>query len=590
MELNGGAGPSDLEARARQLGAALDALIPALHARRDLLRQIGMNLPPGTSSGFEIIREEMAFLLDRLRAGAAELARYRALAETATQLAASLDVQQVLDEAMDSVIALTGAERGYILLRDEDSGEMVFSVARNLERETLDESGFMVSRTIVEQVIATGQPVVTTNAQDDPRFATQQSVMFFALRSILCVPLVARGSMVGVVYADNRVKDALFGQDELALLVAFADQAAVAIENARLFERLQRALAEASEMSELMDNVLASIASGVITTDVNAIITLCNSAAESILDVPRGEVLNRPLRIALPVLYGQLQPALAAIFEKGETEVIEAELPLPGRDPASLVLKLTPLRNEQRHPAETEGVAIVLDDLSEIKQRDATLAMVRRYLPPAMVDQIQNLDGLGLGGERRVISVVFVETLPFEAMPLGLPPDALLERLNLYLTAAAEAIHARQGLVDKFIGSEVMGLFNTQLNPDDEHAWKALQAAITMRDELEALSARLGQPQMRCCRIGVHTGVATLGNVGNATRRDFTAIGDMINLAKRLQEHAAYGQVIISDDTYQLCREHIASHDCEMHVTERATIQVRGRRQPVAVYEVVCTR
>lgn len=207
-----------------------------------------------------------------------------------------------------------------------------------------------------------------------------------------------------------------------------------------------------------------------------------------------------------------------------------------------------------------------------------------------MVDQIQNLDGLGLGGERRVISVVFVETLPFEAMPLGLPPDALLERLNLYLTAAAEAIHARQGLVDKFIGSEVMGLFNTQLNPDDEHAWKALQAAITMRDELEALSARLGQPQMRCCRIGVHTGVATLGNVGNATRRDFTAIGDMINLAKRLQEHAAYGQVIISDDTYQLCREHIASHDCEMHVTERATIQVRGRRQPVAVYEVVCTR
>lgn len=586
---DGGTGRVDLQEEAQRVGASLDALIGALRGQRDLLRQTGMSLPPGTLSGFEIIREEVARLIDRLGAGAEELARYRTLADTAAQLAASLDVQQVLDEAMDSVIALTGAERGYILLRDEDTGEMVFSVARNLDRETLDESGFMVSHTIVEQVIASGQPVVTTNAQDDPRFATQQSVMFFALRSILCVPLVARGEMVGVVYADNRVKDALFGEDELALLVAFADQAAVAIENARLFARLQRALAEASEMSELMDNVLASIASGVITTDVNAVITLCNQAAEDILGAPRADVLNRPLRIALPVLYGYLQPALNAIFAGGKSEVIEVDLPLAGRETASLVLKLTPLRSHPRDPEAIEGVAIVLDDLSELKQRDATLAVVRRYLPPEMVDQIRSLDGLGLGGERRLITVVFVETLPFEVMPAGLPPAEQLARISRDLTAAAEAIHERRGLVDKFIGTEVMGLFNTQLNPDDDHAWQALLAAITMRDRLQAFPDELGNGR-GACRISVHTGVATLGNVGNATRRDFTAIGDMINVAKRLQEHAAHGQVIISEDTYRLCRERIAEHECGMQVTEHTTIQVRGRRQPVTVYEVACTR
>lgn len=579
----------DLQAEARHLGAALDALIGRMHTQRDLLRQMGMSLPPGTLSGFAIIREEVELLIERLGADADELERYRTLADTAAQLAASLDVQQVLDEAMDSVIALTGAERGYILLRDEDTGEMVFSVARNLDRETLDESGFMVSRTIVEEVIASGQPVVTTNAQDDPRFATQKSVMFFALRSILCVPLVARGEMVGVVYADNRVKDALFGQDELALLVAFADQAAVAIENARLFARLQRALAEASEMSELMDNVLASIASGVITTDVNAIITLCNQAAESILGTSRVDVLNRPLRIALPVLYGHIQPALNAIFAGGTSEVIEVDLPLPDREPANLVLKLTPLRSQPRNPDAIEGVAIVLDDLSEIRQRDATLTVVRRYLPPAMVDQIQSLDGLGLGGERRLISVVFVETLPSEVMPAGLPPAEQLARINQYLTAATEAIHERRGLVDKFIGSEVMGLFNTQLNPDDDHAWQALQAAITIHDRLQVF-AESTQHQWRACRISVHTGVATLGNVGNPTRRDFTAIGDMINVAKRLQEHAAHGQVIISEDTFRLCEDRIAGHECGMEVTEHTTIQVRGRRQPVTVYEVACTR
>jgi len=501
-------------------------------------------------------------------------------------LTSSLDVQEVLNEAMDTVIALTGAERGYIMLRDDDTGEMVFSVARNMDRETLDSSGFIVSRTIVEQVIATGEPVVTTNAQDDPRFATQQSVVFYALRSILCVPLVARGVMVGVVYADNRVKDALFGQDELALLMAFADQAAVAIENALLFTRLQRALAEASEMSELLDNVLASIASGVITTDVNLIITLYNSAAEAILGQSRGDVLNRSLRAALPVLYSAMQPVLAAIVEDGRGDTIEVDLPMAGRDPASLVLKLTPLRVRDQ----TEGIAIVLDDLSEIKQRDATLAMVRRYLPPAMVDQIQSVDGLALGGERRMISVLFVETLSIDALAAELHPVALLERVNQYLTASAEAIHRRRGLVDKFVGSEVMGLFNTQLNPDEDHAWQAVLAALTMLDELRALSARLGDPAQLCCRIGVHSGVATLGNVGNATRREFTAIGDTINLAKRLQEHATYGQLIISEDTYRLCRDRIETADTRMHISQHATIQVRGRRQPVTVYEVLCAR
>ena len=586
MMVERGTSRTDLVAEAQRLGQALDALIPELRAQREMLRQFGMSLPPGTLSGFEIIREELGFLIERLRADAAELERYRALAGTAAMLTSSLDVQEVLNEAMDTVIALTGAERGYIMLRDDDTGEMVFSVARNMDRETLDSSGFIVSRTIVEQVIATGEPVVTTNAQDDPRFATQQSVVFYALRSILCVPLVARGVMVGVVYADNRVKDALFGQDELALLVAFADQAAVAIENALLFTRLQRALAEASEMSELLDNVLASIASGVITTDVNLIITLYNSAAEAILGQSRGDVLNRSLRAALPVLYGVTQPALAAIFDDGRGDTIEVDLPMAGRDPASLVLKLTPLRVRDQ----TEGIAIVLDDLSEIKQRDATLAMVRRYLPPAMVDQIQSVDGLALGGERRMISVLFVETLSIDALAAELHPVALLERVNQYLTASAEAIHRRRGLVDKFVGSEVMGLFNTQLNPDEDHAWQAVLAALTMLDELRALSARLGDPAQLCCRIGVHSGVATLGNVGNATRREFTAIGDTINLAKRLQEHATYGQLIISEDTYRLCRDRIETADTRMHISQHATIQVRGRRQPVTVYEVLCAR
>ena len=132
-----------------------------------------------------------------------------------------------------------------------------------------------------------------------------------------------------------------------------------------------------------------------------------------------------------------------------------------------------------------------------------------------------------------------------------------------------------------------MGLFNTQLNPDEDHAWQALLAAMDMHRRLQEFADADGE-HWRACRISVHTGVATLGNVGNPTRRDFTAIGDMINVAKRLQEQASYGQVIISEDTYRLCQDRISEHECGLEITEHTTIRVRRRRQPVTVYEVIC--
>ncbi len=440
----------------------------------------------------------------------------------------------------------------------------------------------MVSRTIVQEVAETGQPVVTTNAQSDPRFSSQESVLIYALRSILCVPLMVKGTITGMVYADNRIKDALFGEKELSLLVAFANQAATAIENARLFNRVQTALGEITEIKELMDNVFASIASGVITTNVHEIVTTYNEAAERILGHSDKDVLGYPLAEALPLVHAYVRDLLAYITQQGQQEMIEIEPELPERGLVNLNLKLTPLKNEE----ETEGVAIVVDDLTEIKKRDATLDVVRRYLPPAMVDNIQSLDGLGLGGERRIITVLFVEARAFQTFPPDLSPNDLMELLNLYLTVGAEAIHHHAGVIDKFMGNEIMGLFNTQLNPSDDHAWWAVQAALKMVDDYLSLAQRRGEERIPYFRIGIHTGVATLGNVGSATRRDFTAIGDTVNLAKRLQENAPYGQVIISDETCHHCYNQLSDPANNILVLERPSVQVKGRRQATEIFEI----
>ena len=114
----------------------------------------------------------------------------------------------------------------------------------------------------------------------------------------------------------------------------------------------------------------------------------------------------------------------------------------------------------------------------------------------------------------------------------------------------------------------------------------ALAAALEFRRALVALHAELGMDgDADVYRVGIHSGVATLGNVGSAKRRNFTAIGDTINLAKRLEENAASGQILVSEDVLTYAQAVGASLD-GIRLDERGTIQVKGRRQQTPVYEV----
>lgn len=570
------------EAELRRLSDAITDIIDALRMQRDLLRQHGMSLPPGTLNGFRDVQQNLLAFANTLSQENNELRQLRALAETTALVNSMLDVDEVLNEVMDTVIALTGAERGYIVLRDEDTGQMAFRIARNIDRETIDEGRFIVSRTIVDHVAETGQAVLTTDAQADPNFSGSESIVMHALRSILAVPLIVKEQVIGVVYVDNRIKDAVFGNKHLALLVDFANQAAIAIDNARLFNRVQTTLAEITEMKELMENVFASIASGVITTDDADIITTYNLAAERILQSEQPDVLGQLLSDALPLIFHYVRDLIDVIYQHSSQETLEIEPELPGRGEVNLTLKMTPLKNQDA----IEGIAIVVDDLTEIKRRDATLDVVRRYLPPAMVDNIQSLDELGLGGERRVITAEFVETRPFSTFPPNIRPQELMDTLNLYLTTGAEAIHNLTGVIDKFMGNEIMGLFNTQLNPSDDHAWLAIQAALKMADDYVTLSNLTGEAAIPYYRIGIHTGEATMGNVGSTSRREFTAIGHTVNLAKRLQENARPGQLIISDVTYDYCHDRLRDPANGISVIERPSIQVKGVSQAIAIFEL----
>ena len=182
----------------------------------------------------------------------ADSSRDRLLYQVAGELTSSLELDEVLRNVMDRVIDLMNASRGFIVLVDPSTSARQIRVARG---ESPEEGAgeFLGSRTVIEQVLATGRPVVTTDASADERFRAQASVILHNLRSIIAAPLVVKGRAIGALYVDNPLKAGIFGDEDKEFLQAIANQAAIAIENARLYTELRANYQHADSLRRIFE-------------------------------------------------------------------------------------------------------------------------------------------------------------------------------------------------------------------------------------------------------------------------------------------------------------------------------------------------
>jgi adenylate cyclase len=540
-------------------------------SRAELLKQQAAQTSDELSRLLIFMRRTLQNLEQRVKAQQKEQAQLQALQEIGAVINSSLDLNEVLSSVMDAIIDLTQAERAILLLGNEETGELEVQVARNMDRETIESSdSFEISRSIVRSVAETGSPVVTTNAQADPRFSSQESIISYNLRSILCVPLKIKDTITGVIYADNRVVSGIFAEADRDVLAALANQAAVAIENARLFREIRNHLAEITEMKELMDNVFASITSGVITIDDEDRVALINQAAEQILGVDSQSALHQTYQALLNVLSMPVESIIHEVRRNGSVQNTELDIAVRKRTGlTTLNLTFSPLRD----PNEAAfGVAMVLDDVSEKKR----LESVRRYLPPALVDQVRDIDA-AQRPQRRDITVLFADVRGFSTFSENLDPETLIQIINGYFTEAVQAITQYEGLTDKFMGDAVMALFNTPLNPQERHVERAVRTALMIQDRMAVYQTSLSQQRQLHFGIGIHTGEAVVGNVGSHLRKDYSAIGDAVNLAKRLQENAAPDQIIVSQAVYDEVKAIVVAEALN-------PIRVKGRQALEQVY------
>lgn len=534
-----------------------------------------LKLPKETANNLRYLQSTLEQIGEKIELFQKEHSNMLALAEVGQVINSSLELDEVLRIVMDNIVRLTKAERGFLMLRNEQ-GEMITRIARNWEMESINSSEKNVSRTIVQRVIDSGESIVTTNAQEDQRFVGQESIVAFNLRSILCVPLKVKHELIGVIYADNRIRAGIFAESERDLLEAFANQAAVAIDNARLFSSLKQTLEEVTALKNLMDNVFASIASGVITADVQNQITLANKAAETILGASTQEIIGHRLNEALASAAIELEPYLTEI-RKSDKPIVDFEINhnLPKRGWVNWRLILSPLKDGAQ---KTQGVAIVLDDLTERKKLEAQRRLFERMVSPAVIEQLDP-NSLQLGGKRTEITALFADIRGFTTYSESMPPEKLVSILNRYLAAMAEAVLAQEGTIDKFMGDAIMAWFNAPV-PQKDHTLRAVKTALAIRDSVENLYKELPKDSHLAFGVGIHCGDAVLGLIGTERRLEYTAISDTVNTAKRIQENSARNQILISREAYERVEKQVKAKP-------HANMNVKGKTQPIEVYEVL---
>jgi adenylate cyclase len=209
------------------------------------------------------------------------------------------------------------------------------------------------------------------------------------------------------------------------------------------------------------------------------------------------------------------------------------------------------------------------------------------YVSPELVSEIvKNPGRLQLGGEKREISILFSDIRGFTTLSEGLPPEDLVRLLNEYLSPMTRIVMDERGTLDKFIGDAVMALFNAPLDLKD-HPACACRAAVRMIERLNELNgefSRKGWPVIDI-GIGVNTGEAVVGNMGSDMRFDYTAIGDNVNLASRLEGlNKYYGtHILVSEATRRLVGDAFIFREVDL-------VRVTGKNEPVAVYELMLER
>jgi len=246
-------------------------------------------------------------------------------------------------------------------------------------------------------------------------------------------------------------------------------------------------------------------------------------------------------------------------------------------------------KSNRNYQEVTTKLMLYARDIEEYQKKIREESLIRqslsRYVGNDLVDQIINSDeGMLLQNRKQETTVLFADIRSFTTLSEHMPPERVIEILNEYFDSMVDIIFEHHGILDKFVGDELMAVFGLVGSEEDErkHAEHAVNAAIAMQKRLKTLMfdfAEKGFPTFEV-GIGINTGETVVGNVGSKNRMDYTVIGDTVNVAARLECLAQGDAIIIGEVTRNQC-------ECLINTTSRGEIKVKNRARAVKCFQVV---
>ncbi|AOM83996.1 CHASE2 domain-containing protein [Salisediminibacterium beveridgei] len=225
--------------------------------------------------------------------------------------------------------------------------------------------------------------------------------------------------------------------------------------------------------------------------------------------------------------------------------------------------------------------SVVIQYIQETLEKKRVRDTFGRYVSQNVVDDIlDSNEEIKVGGTKKAVTLMFIDIRGFTTLSEKMDPEKVIDILNDYLDLCAQSIFKFEGTIDKFMGDGVMAIYGAPIDQED-HALRAVKTALDIQKQSEALTAKIKEQYDYEIGfgIGINSGECIVGNVGSKDRLDYTAIGDDVNLAARLESKAKAMQILISDKTYEKIKD-------DVDVTKLEPVMVKGKEKSIQVYQV----
>ncbi len=489
------------------------------------------------------------------------------LLEVGGAVSGDLDLDSLLEKIMQATTMLTAAERSTLFIHDPETGELWSRVAQGGERKEIRLPSY---GGLAGAAFTSGETLNIVDAYADARFNPEfDRQTGFKTRSILCMPLADRlGQPIGVMQVLNKAGGPFTVLDETRLK-AFSAQAAVALENAKLFQ-------DVLQLKNYNEGILKSLSNGVVTVDSKFVVTKINEAALRILGHLEEDLVGRPVAQVFDNANKWIIKSLDYVSKTGANDYhADADLMREDGSMISVNLTVAPLLDIDANPI---GFLLVFEDLTREKRIRVTMS---RYLAKEVVDKLLESDEDAFLASSQQATVLFSDIRHFARITETLGADETVHMLNTYFTEMVDVVLRHGGILDKYIGDAIMAVFGAPLVvPRD--ADNAVAASIEMVRALE----RFNQQRTSCglepieVGIGISTGEVVAGSIGTTKRMDYTVIGESVNLAARLEgANKHYGtSVLVSDTTISQMKSALSWREIDL-------MRVTGTNKLVSVFE-----